>query len=331
MTAEELHPIATVEPDGEIVPIEHERIDPAQARIDSVAKVLDAAYQRASTMELTDEECQKLVAPFADESIRQGAKGKEHLLYLEHASVRGRMFEVFGPGRWSLISRRMWTEEFVTAKGNKAIRVYADCVLIVRGCYVGETIGAGSYFPNNPDMDYSDAAEAAQSEALRRICGKYLGIGLQLWQKSWTEAWKVRRKNPQQAAPAEKEPPQGTKSAGDPSPIKSSAELLLREWNRENQAIVIANIPDTANVVLAVTVLKERPSLKITTDLILELKSVESAQDRKDIWALAKAYMVLKNWRWDEQMKCVAPIAPEQKPEPVAAGGGSDYGEEIPF
>lgn len=176
--------------------------DAAQARVDSVARVIDAAYQRASMLELTDAESKALLAPFPDSAIQPGAKGKENLLYVEHASIRGRMFEVFGPGRWSLIPRRMWTEEAGTA-----VRVYADCVLIVRGCYVGEAIGAGNYHRNNVQMDYSDAAEAAQSEALRRIGGKYLGIGLQLWNKAYTDEWKQRRKG---IKPAESYPDEPT-------------------------------------------------------------------------------------------------------------------------
>lgn len=190
--------------------VQEHKIDTAQARIESVAKILDAAYQKASMLELSADEAKLLTAPFPDEAVRPGAKGKENLLYLEHASVRMRMHEVFGPGHWSSICRRMWTEQFRTSKGGEAIRVYADCVLIVRGAYVGESIGAGSYYPNNAEQDYSDAAEAAQSEALRRICGKFLGIGLQLWNKAYCDGVKSRRTQPngqsEQDAPVKPSP-----------------------------------------------------------------------------------------------------------------------------
>lgn len=192
--------------DGEVhLPVEANppRTDAAQARVDSVARVLDVAYQKASTLELTEEEIKKLLATFPDDAIRPGADGKPEMLYLEHAYIRDRLFSVFGPGRWALICRRLWSEEFFTNKGGKACRVYGDCVLIVRGCYVGEAIGTGIYYLNNASSDYSDAAESAQSTALRRIAGKYLGIGLQLWQKEFTDGWKQRRANgKQKPAPA---------------------------------------------------------------------------------------------------------------------------------
>ncbi len=176
-----------------VVPAEAPLQTIAQARIDSVARMLDAAYQRASLLELTDEESSRLTADFGDDDVRAGAKGNQDLLYIEAASIRRRLLTVFGPGRWVPVCRRIWTEEYATQKG-KAIRVYTDVVLLIRGCYVGEAIGAGSYFPNNPSQDYSDASEAGQSEALRRICGKTLGVGLQVWNKMFCESWKARRK-----------------------------------------------------------------------------------------------------------------------------------------
>ncbi len=163
-----------IEDDGEVpntalVPVQPQTIQasvqtPAQARVDSISKMLDAAYQRASMLELTEEESRKLLADFPDEDVRTGAKGKADLLYIEGASIRGRLLSVFGPGRWVPVCRRMWTEEYRTDKGI-GIRVYTDVVLLIRGVVVGEAIGAGNYFPANVQQDYSDAAEAGQSEA----------------------------------------------------------------------------------------------------------------------------------------------------------------------
>ncbi len=211
---------------------------PAQARVDSITRMLDAAYQRASMLELTPEESKALLEPFPDEDIRTGAGGDANLLYLEHASIRRRLLSVFGPGRWTPVTRRYWTEDYVTSKGEPAVRVYADMVLLIRGCYAGEAMGAGSYFPKNAKQNYSDAAEAAQSEALRRIAGKYLGVGIQLWDKTWCEAWKARKRAParqeqrqpapQPAAPAAQQPPTVPPQNGNAAPPLTGKELMGR-------------------------------------------------------------------------------------------------------
>lgn len=165
-----------------------------ECRTLSVAKSLDAAYMLASTLELTDDEIARLRADFDDECVTTGADGKQTLLYIAHAFVRERFHAVFRPGQWSLICRRMWPEDYVTAKGDPAVRIYAECVLLVRGCYVGEAIGAMSYYPSNAAQNYSDAVEGAKSEALRRIAGKDLGVGLQVWKKAWCEGWFQRHR-----------------------------------------------------------------------------------------------------------------------------------------
>ncbi len=224
-----------IDDDGEVpntalVPVQPQTPAPAQtvaqARVDSVAKMLDAAYQRASMLELTDDEAERLLADFPDEDVRSGAKGNAGLLYIEHMSIRRRLLQVFGPGRWVPVCRRMWTEEYRTDKG-VGIRVYTDVVLLIRGCYAGEAIGAGSYFPTNAQQDYSDAAEAAESEALRRICGKKLGIGLQVWNKAWCDEWKARRNAPRQEQPTK--PRQNDK----PAPLKkdhADSAPVLQRW-----------------------------------------------------------------------------------------------------
>ncbi len=289
---EEQTALATRHESTEIAVAEPHRTDAAQARIDSVAKVIDAAYQRASMLELTDVEAKAIVAPFDDAAIRPGAKGKEHLLYLEHASVRSRMFEVFGPGRWSLICRRFWNEEYKTAKGTMAVRVYADCVLIVRGCYVGETIGAGSYFPNNDSQDYSDAAEAAQSEALRRICGKYLGIGLQLWNKAYTEDWKKRRNRPaQQERDAEPQSQHAVSDAykegyhtgkNDPPPAVADAAIVA-QWQERIAA---------------------EPTIDQINDDLPKIKAIGDAPTRVAVFKMIEESLRPHGIAWDSERKC---------------------------
>ena len=65
-------------------------LTPAQARVESVARTMDAAMNRASTLTLTPEENAALEADFPDEAFKPGAAGKENLIYIEHAFLRDR-------------------------------------------------------------------------------------------------------------------------------------------------------------------------------------------------------------------------------------------------
>lgn len=170
-------------------------LTPQQARNESIANTLDAAYAKASMLQLSPEEAQKLAADFPDEDIRTGARGDDKLIYLEHAAVRRRMLEVFGPGQWTIINRRSWLDE-------GAGWLYADIVLVCRGCFVGECIGASRYSSKNARTNYADAVKGAESDALGRIAGTALGVGLQLWSKGFSGAWYARNRAPQRSQTA---------------------------------------------------------------------------------------------------------------------------------
>lgn len=222
--------VRPAQPVGEALPADEIK-SAAQQRVDAVGDLLAGAYAKASTLKLSDEDCHRLTEPFPDEAIRKGAKGDETLIYIEHAYMRERLNEVFGPGRWALVQRRLWGEDFRTTQNAAATRLYAECVLLVKGCYVGEAIGAMVYYPNNPKSDYSEASEGAQSEALRRICQKSLGIGLQVYKKDFCEGWKQRqRRGPQPPT----SPP--TQTAPQQQPIQH--QWPLEAW----QPKVIASI-----------------------------------------------------------------------------------------
>lgn len=199
-------------------------ISAAQAKIEAVANLTMKVYERASLLELTDEERERLQAEFPDEAFRPGAAGKDNLIYIEHAHLRDRMNEVFGPGQWALISRSRWTENFVTAKGVPGIRVYVESMLCVRGCFVGEAVGDMAYYPGNESTNFGDAVEGAKSAAFRR-CVKELGIGLQAWKKGWCEGWwerhrKARNQSNSDYVPERQydEPPPSKKPPAKPKP-----------------------------------------------------------------------------------------------------------------
>ena len=170
---------------------DHE-LTPAQARVEAVSHCLNKAMERASTLKLTDEERTGLKADFPDDAFRRGATGDERLIYIEHAHLRDRLDAVLGVGQWTLVrTRPHWAENFKTSKGQDAVRLYADCALLVRGCLVGEAIGSMDYYPNNAKTNYGDAAEGAETAAFRR-CAKKFSVGLQAWKKDFCAGWEAR-------------------------------------------------------------------------------------------------------------------------------------------
>lgn len=209
--------VATIEPEHTAIE-KAKPTDPMQSRIDAVACLTKTAYERASMLEMTDDEMKRMQADFPDEAFRSGAAGKDNLIYIEHAYLRDRMNEVFGPGRWSIIPRNRWTENFQTSKGKTGIRVYVEAMLVIRGCFVSEAIGDMDYYQND-GANFGDAVEGAKTAALRR-CAKELGIGLQAWKKSWCEGWwkRLRGQNTQQPKPTPQPKVDVTPTIQSPTP-----------------------------------------------------------------------------------------------------------------
>lgn len=186
-----------------------------QGRVDAVANLTMKLYERASMLQLSDEERKRLTAEFPDNAFRKGAAGDDRLIYIEHAHLRDRLNEVLGAGQWAIIQRSRWTEAIRTAKGKDGTRVYVEAMLAIRGCFIAEAIGDMVYYPNDK-TNLGDAIEGARSAALRRCC-KDLGVGLQAWKKEWAEQWWKR--NPTGI-------PGTTKPAQAPQEPKASAEPL---------------------------------------------------------------------------------------------------------
>ena len=203
----------------------------ASAKVDAIADLTAAAYQRASQLALSTEEIQKLQAPFPDEAFQPGAAGKENLIYIEHAALRQRLNEVIGIGQWSIIPRSRWSEDYKTAKGYDAARVYVEAMLLVRGCFVAEAVGDMSYYKHNDSQNYGDAVEGAKTAALRRCC-KELGVGLQAWSKDWCNGWWERKRGGRVTTPAAQSPPPSPAPTPSPapSPEPSCATAKTREW-----------------------------------------------------------------------------------------------------
>ena len=217
LDAEVVQPsLALTKPEPQpITPAPKAELTPAQARVESVADVLAKARAQASQLRLSPEEIKVLKAEFPDEAFKMGAGGDPNLIYIEHAFLRDRFDEALGMCQWALIrSRPHWAEEYTTSNNKKAVRIYADCALVIRGCLVSEAIGEMTYFPNNAQQSYGDAAEGSETAAFRR-CAKKIGVGLQAWKKDFGEGWKHRQRTGQRPPPSM--PTQAGKVAPAPS------------------------------------------------------------------------------------------------------------------
>jgi hypothetical protein len=197
----------------------------AQARIEAVADCLKVAYANASSLKLTPEESNALAEDFPDEAFSLGAGGDPNLIYIEHAYLRQRLNKVLGVGAAVPIRRREWAEDFSYFSSGKTVtgtRIYADMCIVVRGCLVGEAVGAGTYYKNNAKATYDDALESAMSNAFRRCC-KQFGVGLQAWMKGWGEGWKRRHSAPA-SAPAPT-PIRAARPAPAPAAVQQQAPI----------------------------------------------------------------------------------------------------------
>jgi len=163
---------------SEVAKTEANRPTAQELRTVEVNEALLPAYQKASTLELTEAEIEALQAPFPDELIE--IRPHDGLIFLPHIHVSNRLNKVIKPGKWALICRRHWLE------GNT---MYGEYILVIRGCYVGESVGGHPYQPNNPKVNYSDTLESTAAEALRRICGKRLSCGSQVWEPEYARQW----------------------------------------------------------------------------------------------------------------------------------------------
>ncbi len=226
---------ATPEPETttEAVAVVPATQSPLAARDAGIAAYLASAYGKAGTLRLTTEETKLLKADFPDDAFVTGAAGKESLIYIDPRRLRDRMDEALGLGGWSLVPIRTWTEEYKTSTG-PAIRVYRECVLIVRGVFITQATGDMSYFPSNQSQNYGDAYQGAESHSLRR-CLKNFGIGLQAYSKVFQAGWFERQRAgnapgrtatsppPSTSTPPKQTPPAGSQAAKPTTPKIATA------------------------------------------------------------------------------------------------------------
>jgi hypothetical protein len=154
----------------------------SDTRAAEITACLKPAYENASRLKITKAEAKQLTKPFPDHVIE--IRSNDGAIFLPHIFLSQRLNEVFGPGAWSLICREHYHDE-------EARMIYAEHVLIIRGCFVGEAVGEHSFNALEGEK-YGDGLESTAAEALRRICGKRLSCGNQLWQPDFCEKWQKK-------------------------------------------------------------------------------------------------------------------------------------------
>lgn len=154
--------------------LEPSRPTAREMRVVEINSALAPAYAKAGTLELSTEETAALTSAFPDSAVEK--RPHDGLFYIPHILISDRLTQVFGPGKWTMLRR--WEN----IENNT---IFAEWIMIVRGVYIGESVGAHQYIPSNPKMNYSDALESTRGEALRRIAGKYLSCGSQVWSPAY--------------------------------------------------------------------------------------------------------------------------------------------------
>ncbi len=197
-------------------------ITPQQARVMEVTDALAPAYARASQLILSAEEIAALQAVFPDDNVE--IRPNDGLIYIPHIHISNRLNRVLHPGQWATICRRHWLDRQIVERwkdGKKAnvdqTTMYGEYVLVIRGCFVGESIGGHPYVASNAKTNFSDALESTRAEALRRICGKTLGVGSQVWDPAYARNW-VQQYAYQHKGDWAKKPMGATSPPQDPQP-----------------------------------------------------------------------------------------------------------------
>jgi hypothetical protein len=126
---------------------------------------------------LTPEEERVLARPVSISEVRMKPTGQP---YLSHPSYTRWFNEAFGRLGWSIVPV---SKPFRTDKG-----VARDFILFVHGKPAVFATGEQDYHEANREQTYGDALEACVASALRRGA-KRMGVGLELWDKEWIDAY----------------------------------------------------------------------------------------------------------------------------------------------
>lgn len=106
--------------------------------------------------------------------------------YLSHPYYTRWLNRALGRAAWALVPASK-PQKAVNEKTD-TITVVQPFVLFIHRQPVAFANGEHEYQPKNREQTYGDALESTVASALRRCC-KRLGIGLELWDRRWLNAW----------------------------------------------------------------------------------------------------------------------------------------------
>ena len=129
-------------------------------------------------VKLTPEEERVLSRPVDETRIRIKPTGQP---YLSHPEYTKWFNDAFGRLGWSIVPA-------TKPKRDGEHTVLVAYVLYIHGQPAAFAWGEHEYFENNREQTYGDVVEATTASALRR-CAKRFGVGLEMWDKQWLEAW----------------------------------------------------------------------------------------------------------------------------------------------
>jgi len=111
-------------------------------------------------------------------------------VYYPHTEYTRWFNRGFGRAAWVVRPAAKPTLSPIANKPGKFL-VTQVFVLFVHGKPVAQATGEGNYFEKNNEQTHADVVEALNASALRRLA-KRLGIGLELWDRSWGRSWQSR-------------------------------------------------------------------------------------------------------------------------------------------
>lgn len=130
-----------------------------------------------ATFKLTAAQEKILNRPVDRNDVRVKPTGQ---VYLSHPSYTRWFNEALGRGQWALVPAGKPSH----AGGS----VNVPYVLYINGTPAAFAMGEQEYYEGNKQQTLGDAIEASVASGLRR-CAKRLGVGLELWDRQWANAF----------------------------------------------------------------------------------------------------------------------------------------------
>ena len=140
-----------------------------------------ALIERVGQLILTEKQQAILLEPVPDDEISIRFDG---FIYVSHEFCRRKLHEAFGPLGWNMIE----ASPLAVFPGTN--QWYQKWVMLVGGVFAGVSMSAMEWMKDNPKQDLGHVYETIQSDCVRRISGKVLGLGLEAWNKRRQKQWR---------------------------------------------------------------------------------------------------------------------------------------------